>query len=100
MYLEGVRKISINKKDLELYYFITEIDQYIADRLIPIYGIKIVNKIKEEEKIHYEIETVKKLSYSKDLVQRLSEKLMKHLITPLCMIEIIDELMSELELSS
>ncbi|TCT14306.1 hypothetical protein EDC18_106104 [Natranaerovirga pectinivora] len=98
MYLEGSKKIALEKdKKLEIEYYITENNQYIAEQLINVYGIKIINKIYDKGNIYYEVESVKKISYSKDLIQRLLSKLINHLVTPVCMIEIIDELISEME---
>ncbi|MFP4698166.1 MAG: DUF6514 family protein [Eubacteriales bacterium] len=100
MYLEGVRKVTVEKnKKLEMQYYITELDHYIADHLTQIYGIEIINKVDEKGGTYYEKECVTNLSFSKDYVQRLINILMNNLVTPVCMIEIIDELMNDSQLA-
>lgn len=97
MFLHGSKVVELENKAYQLDYYVTEMNQYISDQELQIYGIKIVNKVTEENRNYYDVEEIKNISYSKAYVQKLIDQLIEHLVTPICMIEIVDGLMTEME---
>lgn len=95
MYLKGTNDIGLEEKKLQIQYFLTEDVQHISNYTKKVYGIEVINKISNSKDISYEVEKVLKISYSKLLVEKILTKLIEYMVTPVCLIELIDEIMTD-----
>lgn len=95
MLLVNNKKVELENKELSIDYFLTETKQFYKDKIKSVYGIKVISKVITRNETYYEVESVINISYSKKLVLKLLDQLAKHIVTPVCLIEIIDELMTE-----
>ena len=79
-----------DKRRVKLDYYLTECYAE-QDESQPYYGVGIDKYLEGE----VETEEVLGISHSKDKVVAILKKLFQHTVTPLSMIEILDDLMSE-----
>ena len=77
-----------NDRIMRLEYNITE--NHCTDNGDPYYGIQIIKHIDD----NLEMEEVKGVSCSKDKVKSMIYILFQHVVTPISMIEIIDDLIT------
>ncbi|TCK92427.1 hypothetical protein EDC19_2162 [Natranaerovirga hydrolytica] len=98
MYLEGLQEVNITEnKALKLEYYITEDKSYDNyHQSLSAYGIKIINQIKEDETLYFEVETIKKISYSKEQIKKAIDILKRNRVTPIGAIEVIDEIITQI----
>ena len=88
-FLVGERRfISDRGLGVHLNYYLTE--KTGRQERGPLYGIRIEKIIQGEQD---ETEQTPALSASRQMVEQLAGKLMAGLVTPVCMIEVIDDLM-------
>ena len=90
MYLVANEDVTLeNGTNMELNYFLTEEDG--EESQAPLYGICINKCVKRQ----MESEQTGALSMSKDFVLNLCKKLARNTITPMVMLEVIDDLIEE-----
>lgn len=95
MYLIGTREIEDSlKHSMKLEYYLIE-DFGKQDKEVPVYGICIKKLFVENGKELEEQETTEGLSYSKEIVMQMIDKLISNSVTPVSMVEIVDNLISE-----
>lgn len=82
------------KKEVNLQYYLIEEQRDIKVEST-LYGIKIVKNKRDCGKIFQEQEVAASLSYSRDFVKQMIVKMMRGMVTPITMMEIMDDLMSE-----
>ncbi|TAH68008.1 MAG: hypothetical protein EWM47_08545 [Anaerolineaceae bacterium] len=73
---------------MRLEYKLTE--NHSTDNEEPYYGIQIIKYLDD----NLEMEEVKGVSYSKDKVKSMAKILFQHVVTPISMVEIIDDLIT------
>jgi hypothetical protein len=79
-----------DERRMKLDYSLTEKYSKV-DHTTPFYGIQIVKHLEDI----VETEEVTGVSYSKEAVVSIIKKLFQYEVTPISMIEIVDELVSE-----
>lgn len=90
--LIGEKEVIVEDGSMQLeYYLIQESSVSKESGLKSIYGIKILKKLGGV----VESEEVKGISYSKEVVMQLIETLMKFTVTPMTMVEVLDDLITE-----
>lgn len=88
IFLEGKKTVQLeDNRVMDLAYYLLENPR--EDNTV-LYGIKITKTIDE----YTESEEVDAISYSKEFVQQIIQTLMKNEVTPISMIEIIDEIIT------
>lgn len=88
IFLEGKKTVQLeDNRVMDLAYYLLENSR--EDNTV-LYGIKITKTIDE----YTESEEVDAISYSKEFVQQIIQTLMKNEVTPISMIEIIDEIIT------
>lgn len=93
--LIGTKEIKdCNNDKMKLEYYLTVIKSDF-DEIDAIYGIQLVKCKRTGKRIEKEMETIKRLSYSKKLVEQIIVCLMDNTVTPICMLEIVDEYISK-----
>lgn len=84
--LMGEEKVLLeNEKEMKLKYYL--IESSTGTNGVTLYGIK-VEKIVDEEK---ETEEINGVSYSKEFVTQIISTLIQYTVTPISLIEIVDE---------
>ena len=93
--LAGTRTVKYGKnKSMKLmYYFVEEYRGHNYKN--PLYGIRIVKCTKQKGKLVKEQEYTGPVSYSKELVWQMMEKMMGNLVTPYSMLEIVDDFITK-----
>ncbi|BCN30039.1 DUF6514 family protein [Anaeromicropila herbilytica] len=90
-------KILVGSKTIELedmrmmsleYYLLEHVSEENKEKAL--YGVKITKKIDD----YMESEEVDAISYSKEFVEQMIKQLMDNDVTPISMIEIIDEMIT------
>ncbi|ROR30354.1 hypothetical protein EDD66_1025 [Mobilisporobacter senegalensis] len=90
LYLEGTKNLKLeNENEIELSYYLMECRK--KDNQETLYGIQIQKK--DGEKV--EIENSGCISYSKEFVLQMIHKMMEGTVTPITMLYIIDDIMTE-----
>lgn len=90
--LVGRREVIVDKRSMQLeYYLIQESSVSKESEVKSIYGIKIQKLFGEA----IESDEVGGISYSKEVVLQLIDTLMKATVTPLTMVEVLDDLITE-----
>lgn len=88
IFLENKKLVKLDdERFMELQYFLLEKNSVEEEEKM-LYGIKIVKRIDtciESEEVHA-------ISYSKNFVKQLIKKLVDNEVTPISMIEILDDL--------
>lgn len=82
-----------NRK-LNLKYYLLETRRAVADHG-SVYGIGIEKTVKEQGRNLFEKETASGISYSEVFVKQMIHRLMDNLVTPISMIEILDDMITE-----
>jgi len=80
-----------DEHEIELSYYLTECKMK-DNKDSNLYGIQIEKRDGENT----EIESSGSISYSKEVVQQLIHKLIEHLVTPISMLYIIDDFITEM----
>lgn len=75
-----------NNSKIKLEYYLTA-SKWNPEEKETLYGIKIV-KYQFENR---EVEALKGISYSKKFVEQMISCLMDHTVTPICMLEVVDD---------
>lgn len=75
-------------RKMRLEYSLME--SYSEDNKIPYYGIQITKYLEDD----YEMDEVKGVSHSKDKVKDFIRILFQHIVTPISMVEVIDDLLT------
>lgn len=79
-----------DERMMKLDYSLTE--KYTQeDQITPYYGIQIAKYMGDS----VETEEITGISYSKDTVVSIIKKLLRHEVTPISMVEIVDDLITE-----
>lgn len=79
-----------NEKKMKLDYCLTE--KFTEDNPVtPYFGIQITKYIEDD----IEIEKVTGISYKKETVLSIINKLIQHEITPVSMVEVLDDMITE-----
>lgn len=93
LHLVGTQVLELeSNKTMNLRYYLTECHK--ADNsAVQYYGVQIEKK---EEADSPEVEWVDYISSSKDIVLNMVEKLAKHTVTPISMVTIVDDIVTEL----
>lgn len=90
IFLEGKKSVELEDKSvMELEYYLIE-NQKNEELDKALYGVKIAKRIGD----YTESEEVDAISYSKEFVKQILDKLMENEVTPISMIEIIDDLVT------
>lgn len=90
--LIGEKEVIVEDGSMQLeYYLIQESSVSKESDMKSIYGIKIMKKLGGA----VESEEVKGISYSKEVVMQLIDTLMKFTVTPMTMVEVLDDLITE-----
>lgn len=77
-----------------LAYFLVESSSEEGQKAL--YGVRVEkSKIEGTEKIMVEANEVEAISYSKELVEQMINILQKHMVTPMCLDEIVDDFISK-----
>lgn len=84
-------EIQMGDENMRLEYNLTEKNSNSEELTTPIYGIQIVKHFNEK----VEMDEVLGISESKENVISILKKLFQHQVTPISMIEIVDELVGE-----
>lgn len=88
IFLENKKLVKLDdERFMELQYFLLEKNSVEEEEKM-LYGIKIVKRIDT----CIESEEVQAISYSKNFVKQLIKKLVDNEVTPISMIEILDDL--------
>jgi hypothetical protein len=91
LYLEGTKTMVMeDNKEIQLDYYLVE-DFKDRGQDISLYGIKIVKHLEN----YLETEDTEPISYSKDIVKHMVQKLWDNGVTLITMLEIVDDLVSE-----
>lgn len=92
--LLGTKEIwDCNNVRIKLEYYLIETKSNL-EKKETLYGIQIVKYKKAEREIEKEVESITGLSYSKKFVEQMIACLMDHTVTPICMLEIVDDYMT------
>lgn len=83
-----IRDCNNDKIKLE-YYLMANKSNFVENETL--YGIQIVKYKNPEREIEKEVEAIKGLSYSKKLVEQMITCLMDNTVTPMSMLEIVDD---------
>lgn len=78
-----------DERRMKLDYCLTA--EYASGRLEPYYGIRVTKHLDNLE----EMEEVRGISYCRDSVASIIKKLFQHEVTPVHLIEIVDELITQ-----
>ena len=97
-YLEGSTRIAQDGKQLKLEYYL--IEEKRDERGGFLYGIMIKKETRENGRIERSKAEGKAVSYSKTYVERMLQLFLKNTVTPLTMLELIDEYISREGLSA
>lgn len=91
LYLEGTKKIVMedNSELIFDYYLVEECRSYNDNEKL--YGIKIFQHMED----HLLVEYTEPVSYSKETVKSMIQKLWENEVTLVTMLEIVDDLVSE-----
>ena len=88
------KEVELEQRKLYLEYFLTEVKIYETKKEPNVFGVKIINKVVKDNEETYEVDTVLKISYSKEFVLKIINKLISNSITPVCLAEIIDDMIT------
>lgn len=92
--LLGTKEIwDCNNVRIKLEYYLIETKSNL-EKKETLYGIQIVKYKKAKREIEKEVESITGLSYSKKFVEQMIACLMDHTVTPICMLEIVDDYMT------
>ncbi len=97
-YLEGSTRIAQDGKQLQLEYYL--IEEKRDERGGFLYGIMIKKETRENGRIERSKAEGKAVSYSRAYVERMLQLFLKNTVTPLTMLELIDEYVSREGLSA
>lgn len=90
LYLEGTKTLKLDEHEVELSYYLTECrKKENKDNIL--YGIQI----EKNDSGNTEIESSGCISYSKEIVLQMIHKLMENTVTPITMLYIIDDFVTE-----
>lgn len=78
--------VTDSNKEWDLFYYLTEETSIHTEGIL--YGIQIEKRNGNER----EVQTSGPISYSKSIVQQVIQKLIQHKITPVVMLEVIDDM--------
>lgn len=87
-----------SNRRLNLRYYLLE-TRRAAVQSEAVYGIGIEKTLKGEGKHLFEKEMASCISYSKVFVKQMIQKLMDNLVTPVSMLEILDDMITEEEMN-
>lgn len=91
LYLEGTKSLRLeDQHEIELSYYLME-SRKKGNKESTLYGIQIQKKDGE----NLEIENSGCISYSKEIVLQMIHKLMENTVTPITMLYVIDDLITE-----
>lgn len=76
--------------EIRLEYYLVEETRDVSNYL-PLYGIRIIKYSRSESGLIREQRTASAISYSRIFVMEVLNKLIDHLVTPISMLEIIDD---------
>lgn len=93
IYLIGEKECSLNSEKALLQYYLMEKSQ--AVRSSKLYGIKVVKNVTKGEGNLQEVEMTPAISYSRDFVKQILLAMLKGTVTPVSVLEIVDDLVSE-----
>lgn len=83
-----------NRQRTSLFYYLVEDHRdMVVDT--PLYGIQVQKQVKENGKIVKEKETAVAISYSEDFVKQLLYDLIHNMVTPMCLLEVLDDLVTK-----
>lgn len=77
-----------DNRRMRLEYTITE--NHKSNSGMPYFGIQIIKYIDDD----LEIEEIKGVSFSKEKVEKIAQILFQHIVTPISMVEIVDNLIT------
>ncbi|HIT89170.1 MAG TPA: hypothetical protein IAC41_01960 [Candidatus Merdenecus merdavium] len=84
---------SLDKTVRVEYYFVK--DYRFEEDSRPLCGIKIVKWESRGTEVKKEIEIAPAISYSEKFVKQMIQKMVKNMVTPIHMLEVIDDLVTE-----
>lgn len=93
VYLVGEKECRINSANTLLQYYLMEKSQEV--RSSKLYGIKIVKIVTDGKGSKQEEEMTPAISYSKAFVKQILLAMLKGTVTPVSVLEIVDDLVSE-----
>lgn len=95
MILAGERCFeSEDKRSIDLFYYLIE-DYRDAAIDTPLYGIQITKRMKDLNGVIQEKETASAITYSEGLAKQIIYRLMDHMVTPMCLLEIVDDMVTQ-----
>lgn len=96
-YLQGTRYINVDQESFELHYFLVveEVRDY------QIFGVEIVKTLQMGDKqLQSESEFVPGISDSQEVVEEIINRLIAGIVTPVALVEILDQMVSMEAISS
>jgi hypothetical protein len=91
LYLEGKKRENLDvNKWMELEYYLTK-DTIVTSSELVVYGISIMKR--QEQDI--EMEETGGVSESEELVKNMIQSLLKASVTPMSMLEVVDDMVTE-----
>lgn len=89
--LMGTKEIwDCNNVKIKLEYYLIASKTNLEEKET-LYGIQIAKYRRTEKEMQKEVEAIMGLSYSRKLVEQMIICLMDHTVTPMCMLEIVDD---------
>ncbi|NLZ80964.1 MAG: hypothetical protein GX913_04075 [Clostridiales bacterium] len=89
--LIGTKEIwDCNNMKIKLEYYLVATKSKIEEKET-LYGIQIIKCQREEREMQKEVEAITGISYSRKLVEQIITSLMDNTVTPMCMLEIVDD---------
>ncbi len=93
LHLVGTQVLELeNKGMMNLWYYLTECKK-VGNSENQYYGVQIEKKIEEQKSL--EVECIDYISSSKEIVLDMIHKLVKHSVTPIGMVHIVDDFITE-----
>jgi len=92
--LSGVRHFKgRQQRDIQVEYYFLK-DYRFGEDESPLCGIKIVKSEIIDDQDHREVETAPSISYSEKFVKQIIQVMMQGLVTPIHMLEVIDQMVT------
>ena len=93
--LVGNRLLTDTEKgEIRLEYYLLEETRDVSNYM-PLYGMRIMKWSKASDGILREQKTAAAISYSKEFVLEILNQFIQNLVTPMCMLELVDEKVSQ-----
>jgi hypothetical protein len=97
--IDAIQLKGSSGKEMKVEYYFVK-DYRFAEERLPLCGIKIIKQENKGREVVREVEIAPAISYSEKFVKQMIRKMIKNLVTPIHMLEVIDELVSEESYSS